>query len=128
MPRLRVSIGLMALLLVSGCTGTKRATFLESTHDKLAYSKVGYTETLNAFAQAQIDGVIDQAKMDNVMRIAKGYQGTQNLLVTLLIQYAAASDTTKADIQIRIQGLTGSLDGIMLEFITLLATYGVGVN
>jgi len=126
--RLRVSIGLMALLLLGGCTPTTRATFLESTHDKLAYSKVGYTETLNAFAQAQIDGVINQGQMDNVMRIAKGYQGTQNLLVTLLIQYAAASDATKADIQVRIQGLTGSLDGIMLEFISLLATYGVGVS
>jgi len=125
--RLRVSIGLMALLLTVACGPQKRGTFLESTHDKLAYSKVGYTETLNAFAQAQIDGVINDEQMANVMRIAKGYQGTQNLLVTLLIQYAAASDTTKADIQVRIQGLTGSLDGIMLEFISLLATYGVGV-
>jgi len=125
--RLRVSIGLMVVLLMGGCTPTKRATFLESTHDKLAYSKVGYTETLNAFAQAQIDGVINDEEMANVMRIAKGYQGTQNLLVTLLIQYAAASDATKADIQVRIQGLTGSLDGIMLEFISLLASYGVGV-
>jgi len=87
---------------------------------------VGYTKTLNAFAQAQIDGVINDEQMANVMRIAKGYQGTQNLLVTLLIQYAAASDSSKADIQVRIQGLTGSLDGIMLEFISLLATYGVG--
>jgi len=126
--RLRLSMGLLALLLVSGCAAPARATFLESTHDKLAYSKVGYTETLNAFAQAQIDGVIDQAQMDNILRIAKGYQGTQNLLTTLLIQYAAASDASKAEIQIRIQGLTGSLDGIMLEFITLLATYGVGVS
>ena len=124
----KLPAGLILVLLLSGCVASKRTDFLTSTHDKLAYSKVGYTETLNAFAQAQIDGVIDQTKMDNVMRIAKGYQNTQNLLVTLLIQYAAASDTTKGDIQIRIQGLTGSLDGIMLEFISLLGTYGVGVN
>jgi len=126
--KLRVSIGLMVFLFSVACTAPKRATFLDSTHDKLAYSKVGYTETLNAFAQAQIDGVINDEQMANIMRIAKGYQGTQNLLVTLLIQYAAASDTTKAEIQVRIAGLTGSLDGIMLEFITLLATYGVGMN
>jgi len=125
--KLRVSIGLMVVLLSVACSTPKRATFLESTHDKLAYSKVGYTETLNAFAQAQIDGAINDEQMANIMRIAKGYQGTQNLLVTLLIEYAAASDSTKADIQVRIQGLTGSLDGIMLEFISLLATYGVGV-
>ena len=124
--KLRVSIGLMALLLVSGCVSAKRTDFLTSTYDGLAISKVTYTQLLNGFAQPQIDGLISDDKMENVMRIARGWQGTHNLVTTLLIEYANMTDpVAKTDVATRITALSGSINAITLELITLLATYGV---
>jgi len=125
--KLRVSIGLMVVLLSGACTGASRGTFLESTYDGLAMSKVTYTRLLNGFAQAQIDGLITDAQMDNILRIAKGWQGTHNLVTTLLIEYASMTDpVAKGDVATRITALTGSINNITLELITLLSTYGVG--
>jgi len=125
--RLRVSIGLMVVLLSVACSTPKRATFLESTYDGLAVSKVTYTRLLNGFAQAQIDGLITDAQMENILRIAKGWQGTHNLVTTLLIEYANMTDpVAKTDVATRITALSGSINSITIELITLLSTYGVG--
>ena len=125
--RLRVSIPLIAVLLMSGCMSATRGTFLDSTYDGLAMSKLTYTRLLNGFAQAQIDGLITDAQMENILRIAKGWQGTHNLVTTLLIEYANMTDpVAKNDVATRITALTGSIDSITIELITLLGTYGVG--
>lgn len=121
-------IMVLTLLLMSGCTAPKRATFLEATYDGLAISQLTYKQVLEGFAQAQIDGQINDTQMDNVLRIARGYQNTHNLIVTLLTQYSALTDpASKSDVQTRITGLTGSVNGIMLELISLLGTYGVSI-
>jgi len=131
----RVSIGLMAVLLISGCLRSPNIeppevepTWLESSHEGLAISQVTYTKVLEGFAEAQIQGQISDAQMDNILRIAKGFQGTHNLIVTLLIEYVETIDALeKGDIQVRITALTQSVNSIALELITLLSTYGVSL-
>jgi len=123
----------MALMAVAGCLRSPtieppEATWLESSHEGLAISQVTYTKVLEGFAEAQIQGQISDAQMENVLRIAKGFQSTHNLIVTLLIEYVEITDALdKGDIQTRITALTQSVNSIALELITLLSTYGVSL-
>jgi len=126
--KLRVSIGLMVVLCSGACTASKKADFLSATHDGLAISQVTYKKVLEGFAEAQIQGQITDAQMENVLRIGKAYQNTHNLILTLLIEYIELTDPiAKASLQSRVNSLSFSLHKIAIEFITMLSTYGVRV-
>lgn len=128
--RIKASIVLMSFLLLGAadCSPAKRADFLTTTHEGLAISQVTYKRVLEAFAEAQIQGVVTDEQMENVMRIATGYQNTHNLVVTLTQEYAMLTDPNeKQALASRIISLTQNLDGIITEIITLLGTYGVEV-
>ena len=123
----KIQTSVLVLLLLAGCAGGRKATYIENIHEGLSYSQASYKRILEGFAQAQLDGRVSDEQMENVIRVGRSWQSTHNLVITLSQTYVSMPPGDAKDAaQIRLTALSQSLDSIMLELIEMLALYGVG--
>ena len=116
----------MPILLFLSCAG--RQTFEHRVYDALTISQVTYKRTLVAAAEANHNGKISNDDLDKILEVAKKWQHTHNLALTLTQEYVSLKrvDPEKAaGMEHRIVELNQSLDRILLEFLSLLRRMGV---
>lgn len=92
----KIFVGLLAVVVLMGLIGC--ATFIKNSYVTLNSSKDFYYTAMGIVAELQVQKLIDQAKRDQINKIAKVYKEAHNTAVDALEVYektSLASDKEK---------------------------------